>query len=181
LNWDNSELFAVLAISGLGALWKAASLRGDLGKDWTPRIRTAEAGLAERATAEALAMQQEISNLIGSGAGQIPRLATVDPSPLAERAGDLQKTLRVGVRVPNDFKWFMRLGPLMIGAAVVFLIGLAAAFLDSSELLKSTVLRTGGVLLGGTAGVFGLLLITAYVLLNQRLSGAEIRSQETPS
>lgn len=180
MNWDNSELFAVLAVSGITALWKAASLRGDLGKDWKPRIGTAEAGLAERATAEALLMQQEIATLLGSGAGQIPRLATVDPTPLAQRAGDLQETLRVGVRLPADFKWFLRLGPLMIGTAVTFLIGLAATFLDSSELVQSTGLRTAGVVIGAAAFLVGILLLAGYVVLNQRLSGAEIRSQEVP-
>lgn len=180
MNWDHTEVFAVLAVAGVGALWKAASLRGDLGKDWTPRANTAEAGLAERATAEALLMQQEISELIGSGAGQIPRLATVNPAPLAQRAGDLQKTLRVGARIPDDFKWLLRLGPLMISAAVAFLIGLAAVFLDSSLLLHSTFLRTAGISVGVAAVLFGLLLIVAYVLLNQRLSGAEMRSRDIP-
>lgn len=180
MNWDHSEVFAVLAVSGLTALWKAASLRGDLGKDWTPRVDTAEAGLAERATAEALIMQQEISEMIGSGAGQIPRLATVDPAPLAKRAGELQKTLRAGARIPNDFKWFLRLGPLMIIASVIFLVGLAAVFADSSAILKSTPMRAGGLILGITALLAGLVLMVAYVVLNQRLSGAELRSREEP-
>ncbi len=180
MNWDHSEVFAVLAVSGLTALWKAASLRGDLGKDWTPRVDTAEAGLAERATAEALVMQQEISEMIGSGAGQIPRLATVDPAPLAKRAGELQKTLRVGARIPNDFRWFLRLGPLMIVASVVFLIGLAAVFADSSAILISTPMRAGGLILDVAALLAGLVLMIAYVVLNQRLSGAELRSREEP-
>lgn len=170
----------MLAIAGVGALWKAASLRGDLGNDWTPRVDTAEAGLAERATGEALAMQREIAEMIGSGSGALPRLATVDPTPLAERAGELQKTLVVGARVPNDFKWFLRLGPLMVTAAIAFLLGLAAVFADSSELLISTPLRIAGVIAGAASLALGLMLLLAYVLLNQRLSGAEIRSREVP-
>jgi hypothetical protein len=180
LNWDHAEVFAVLAVAGFGALWKAASLRGDLGNDWTPRVETAEAGLADRATGEALAMQREITEMIGSGSGKLPRLATVDPRPLAERAGELQKTLIVGARVPSDFKWFLRLGPLSIIAAIVFLLGLAAVFADSSELVVVASLRIAGLILGGASFCSGLVLILAYVVLNQRLSGAEIRSREGP-
>jgi hypothetical protein len=180
LNWDHSEAFAVLAIAGVGALWKAASLRGDLSNEWTPRVATAEAGLAERATGEALAMQREITEMIGSGSGQLPRLATVDPTPLADRAAELQKTLRIGARVPSDFSWFLRLGPLMILAAVSFLLGLAAVFADSADLLALAALRIAGLILGGASFASGLLLVLAYVLLNQRLSGAEIRAREGP-
>lgn len=94
----------MLAIAGVGALWKAASLRGDLGKEWTPRVEDAEVGLADRATREALRLQDEITELIGSGASSLPRLATVDPAPLANRAKEFQKTLTVGARVPRDFR-----------------------------------------------------------------------------
>jgi hypothetical protein len=180
LNFDHSEAFAVLAISGVGALWKAASLRGDLGKDWTPRVEDAEVGLADRATREALCLQDEITELIGSGASSLPRLATVDPAPLAHRAGEFQRTLTVGARVPRDFRWFLRLGPFMIVVATAFLLGLAAVFVNSSELLSSDPLKIAGLALDGAAVFSGLILIVAYVLLNQRLSGAEMRSKEPP-
>jgi hypothetical protein len=180
LNWDHSEVFAVLAVAGVGALWKAASLRADLGKDWTSRVATAEAGLADRATSEALSMQRQITEMIGSGSGKLPRLATVDATPLAGQAGELQKTLQIGARVPRDLKWCLRLGPLMTAAAITFLLGLGAVFLDSSELLTSGPLRIVGLVFEAAALLSGLVLIAAYVILNQRLSGAEIRSQEPP-
>lgn len=180
MNWDHSEAFAVLAIAGVGAVWKAASLRGDLGKDWTPRVETAEAGLADRATAEAVGIQAEITEMIGSGAGKLPRLATANPAPLARRAAELQKTLRIGALRIGDFQWLLRLGPLMTATAIAFLLGLACVFLDSSELLVSRPLRVLGIVLAAASVLVGLILVAAYVWLNQRLSGAEIRSQETP-
>ncbi len=68
----------------------------------------------------------------------------------------------------------------MIIASVIFLVGLAAVFADSSAILKSTPMRAGGLILGITALLAGLVLMVAYVVLNQRLSGAELRSREEP-
>ncbi|HSC20915.1 MAG TPA: hypothetical protein VLC07_04225 [Solirubrobacterales bacterium] len=138
----------------------------------------AEAALANRATNEAIALQREIADLVGSRSSSLPRLATVDAAPLAERAAEFQKTLKVGSRVPNDFRWLLRLGPIAVGIAVLFLLGIAAVFLDNSELLTSAVLRAAGIVVGLLAVVLGALLLTAYVVLNQRLSGAEIRGGE---
>jgi hypothetical protein len=180
LNWDHSEVFAVLAVAGVGAFWKAASLRGDLGKEWNPRVEDTEIALADRATIEAVRLQAEITEMIGSGEGSLPRLATVDPHPLLERAEDFKKTLLIGARVPRDLTWFLHLGEIMAAAAVAFLLGLAAIFCDSSELLSGDVLRVAGIVLCGLSVVVGLFLGGSYFVLNQRLSGAELRGQEDP-
>jgi hypothetical protein len=178
LNLDHAELFAILGLAGIGALWKAATLRGDTREKWAPRVADAEAGMADRATTEAISMQREIAEVIGSSPGALPRLATFDAAPLAKRAAEFQKTLTVGSRVPSDFRWLLRLGPLAILIAVAFLLGLAAVFVDNSELLTSAVLRVGGLIVGMTAVGLGVLLVAGYVVLNQRLSGAEIRAGE---
>ena len=125
-------------------------------------------------------LQAEITEMIGSGSGSLPRLATVDPRPLLERAEEFKKTLVTGARVPKDFDWFLRLGPIMVAAAAAFLLGLAAIFLDSSELLSSKILDVAGIVLCRASFVAGLFLVCAYFFLNQRLSGAELRSQEEP-
>lgn len=145
---------------------------------WAPRVASAEAGLADRATTEAISMQSKIAEVIGSQPGVLPRLATFDAGTLAKRAAEFQKTLTVGSRVPNDFRWLLRLGPLAISIAVTFLLGLAAVFVDNSELWSSAALRVGGLIVGLTAVGLGILLVAGYVLLNQRLSGAEIRGEE---
>jgi hypothetical protein len=178
LNLDHAELFAVLGVAGIGGLWKAATLRGDMREKWAPRVADAEAGLADRATTEAVAMQSEIADVIGSRPGALPRLATLDAAPLAKQAAEFQKTLTMGSRVPNDFRRLLRLGPFAVAFAVFFLFGLAAVFVDNSELLTSPILRVGGLVVGLGAAGLGVLLLSAYVVLNQRLSGAEIRADE---
>jgi len=178
LNLDHGELFAVLGVAGVAALYRAATMRGDLSEQWSTRVEVAEAGLADRATTEALRLQDEIADLIGSGSSSPPRLATVDPTPLAHRAADFQKTLITGNRLPMYFRWLLRLGPAAIGIAAAFLVALAAVFLDNSELVMSALLRIGGIVLGITTVVLGLVLFAAFIFLNQRLSGAEIRSSE---
>lgn len=178
MNLDHGELFAVLGVAGVAALFRAATMRGDLSERWTTRVEVAEAGLAERATNEALMLQDEIAGLIGAGSSSPPLLATVDPNPLAHRAADFQKTLIVGNRLPAYFRWLLRLGPAAIVIASFFILSLAAVFLNNSELIESGLLRVGGIVLGITAVFFGLLLFAAFIFLNQKLSGAEIRSSE---
>ncbi len=123
-------------------------------------------------------MQGEIADVIGSRNSSLPRLANVDVAPLAKSAEEFQKTLKVGARVPADFKLLLRLGPLAVGIAVLFLVGVAAVFADNSELFTSAALRVTGISLGLIAVSLGILLLAAYVVLNQRLSGAEIRGGE---
>jgi hypothetical protein len=147
-------------------------------KDWSIRVEDAEVGLADRATRELLAMQREIANLVGSGTELLPRLATVDPAQLASRTSDFQKTLAVSSRLARDFKWLMRIGPLLVIAAAIFLIGLAGVFADNSELVSSDPLRITGIALGCSGFSVGLVALIAWVALQQRLSGAELRASK---
>lgn len=178
MNLDHAEVFAALAIAGVAALWRAASLRGDMRKDWSSRVEDAEIGLADRATSELLAMQREIAGLMGSGSSLLPRLATVDPAQLATRIGDFQKTLSVASRLASDFRWLLRIGPLLIVASAAFLLGLGGLFADNSELASSESLRIGRLAVGGIGVVLGLAALVAWVFIHQRLSGAEMRAAE---
>jgi hypothetical protein len=149
LNLDHAEVFAALAVPGFGAIWRGASLRGDIRKEWAPRVEDAEVALADRATQELVAMQQEIAGIVGSGPTAVPRLATADPTPLANRAREFQKTLEIRRHLPADFRRLQSLGPFLVLAALIFLIGLAAVFVDSSELATSDLIRIGGLVVGG--------------------------------
>lgn len=175
MNFDESDLFAVLGIAGVGALYQAAGLRGNLSEKWSTRVGLAEAALAERATTEALRLQEETSELISTSP---PRLATVDPSPLARRAAEFQKTLVMGKRLPGHLRWLLRLCPAAIATAATFLLAVIVLFLNHDEIVDSEILRIGGLVLGGLALLSGTILLGAYIYLDQALSGAEIRSQE---
>lgn len=174
---DNAELFAVFGVAGVAAFFQAASMRGDLAQKWKTRVDLMEAGLTNRATNEALALQDEIGDRIGSAGSSPPQLATADPAPLARRAADLQKTLVMIDRLPTYFIWLLRLGNFAIAICSAFLIALAAVFLDNAEILGSDLLRLGGLFLGALAVGLGLLLFILYAFLNQRLSGAELRGE----
>lgn len=179
MNLDQAEVFVALAIAGIAALWKAGTLRGDMRKEWSTRVEDAEIGLADRATRELLAMQREIADLIGSGPGSLPRLATVDPGRLANRTNDFQRTLTMASRLPGDFRQLLRLGPTLVFATAAFLVGLAGVFVDNSELMSTDLLRVGGLVVGGLGVAIGLGALTAWLMLHQRLSGAEMRASES--
>lgn len=175
MSFDEIDLFAVLGVAGVGALYHAAGLRGNFSEKWSTRVGLAEAALAERATNEALGLQEEISELISTSP---PRLATVDPSPLAHGTSEFQKTLIIGNRLPRYLRWLLRLCPAAIATAAAFLIAVVGLFLNHDEIVHSEVLRIGGLILGGLALLSGAILLCAYIYLDQALSGAEIRSQE---
>jgi hypothetical protein len=176
---EHAEVFAALAIAGIAALWKAGTLRADMQRDWSNRVEDAEIGLADRATRELLAMQQEVAKLIGSGPASLPRLATVDPGRLASRTREFQRTLTMASRLTGDFHWLLRLGPILIMSTVAFLLGLGALFVDDSGLVASDLLRVGGIAVAGIGVAIGFVALLGWLMLHQRLSGAEMRASES--
>jgi hypothetical protein len=177
VNLKNAEVFAAFAIAGVAALWRAASFQSEKSKEWGQRVEDTEVALEDRATTELLEMQAEITRVFGAGTGSPPRLATQEPGLLAEKASAFQKTLGVLSRLERDFQLLLKIGPLLIAAATAFLVGVAAVWADNSELLSSLLLRTMGEIVGGAGAVLGLALMVAYVVLNHRLSQAEIRGR----
>jgi nitrate reductase gamma subunit len=175
---DHAEVFVALAIPGVLALWRGASLRGDMRKEWSPRVEDAEVGLTDRATKELLEMQQEITDLMGSGPASLPRLATVDPGQLSKQIHNFQKTMAAASRLQSHFRWLLRVGPLLIIASLLFLVGIGALFANHSELASSEAMRLGGVIAVTAGGVLGVVIAIAWVLLHFRLSGAELRATE---
>jgi hypothetical protein len=176
---DHAEVFAALAIAGVAALWRAASLRGEISKEWVERLADAKVALEDRATTELLEMQAEITRIFGAGSGSPPRLATHDPGLLSAKAAAFQKTLAISSRLERDFRLLLSIGPLLTAASTAFLAGIAATYVDNSKLATSEILRLGGMAVGGAGIALGVLLVIAYVVLNQRLSGAEIRGRDT--
>jgi hypothetical protein len=177
VNLDNAEVFAAFAIAGAAALWRAASFQGEKSKEWGQRVEDSEVALEDRATTELLEMQAEITRVFGAGTGSPPRLATQQPGLLAEKASAFQKTLAVLSRLERDFRLLLGIGPLLVAAATTFLVGVVAVWIDNSELLPSSGLRTCGESVGGVGIALGLVLMFAYVALNYRLSQAEIRGR----
>lgn len=177
MNLNNAEVFAAFAIAGAAALWRAASFEGDKSKEWGQRVEDSEVALEDRATTELLEMQAEITRVFGAGTGSPLRLATQQPALLAEKASAFQKTLAVLSRLEWDFRLLLGIGPLLVAAATAFLIGVIAVWVDNSELMSSSFLRTAGEIVGGSGLALGLILMFAYVVLNYRLSQAEIRGR----
>jgi hypothetical protein len=179
VNTDNAEVLVALLLFGATALWRAGTLRPEVVDMWPDRVEDAELALTERATRQLEAMQEEIAEVLrGDGGLGIPRSATFDPALLANRAKDFQATLdrRAGVR--RDYKRLRRVGPWLFADAGVYLVGWLAFSLDETELLRGDALQLGGTIALAASAILGLLLVLGYVLLNHRLSGAEILGEE---
>jgi hypothetical protein len=162
---------AMLVLSG-GA-WRAASFRGDMNRRWSRRVDFTIAALDEKTVSELEALRDDVNTLLPTARFN-PSEAIVDPSPLARRAGLAAKLHRVRERMTSDFRWLLRLGPVLISALAIFDAAVAGATVFYSQIWHWHLLKLIA-LLGLALGAGGLLTAgAAYVFLQHRLSGAEL-------
>jgi hypothetical protein len=169
-----------LLLAGVGALWKAATFRGDMYQKWKARVDVTIAGLSERAVTQLLTLQQKITDLLGgSREGEFdPLTVVVDPSELSEPVSQFQLIIAVRDRLESRFRRLLKLGRIFIAATGLYIIGLVATTVYVVEFTRNRWIG----LVGGAVflvGVLGMVLAAiAFVYFQQRLSSAEILSEE---
>jgi hypothetical protein len=170
-----------LLLAGVGALWKAATFRGDMYEKWKARVDVSIAGLSERAVTQLLSLQQKIAELLG-GSGESdfdPLTVVVDPSELSEPVSHFQHIIEVRDKLERRFRRLLSLGRVFIAASGLYNIGLVTATVYVVEFTRN---RWIGLIGAGAllVGVLGMVIVAiAYVYFQQRLSSAEILSEET--
>ncbi len=173
-------LIVALLAPGVAALWKAASLRGDISEKWNNRVDVTFAGLSERAVQELFALRTEINDLlIGSADGDFdPLKVVVDPSKLSGHVSKFQKCIQVRSKLRKRFEHLLKLGPIAVGIVGVYLIGVATVAAYYTELYRHWWLGRAGIILSSADIVAGMAVIADYAYLQHRLSSAEILSGE---
>lgn len=170
-------IVALLAPGG-AALWKTASLRGDIFENWNDRVDVTFAGLSERAGRELLTLQQEINELLVAGAdGDFdPVKLVVDPSVLSARVNRFQHLIVVRSKLRRRFRRLLGLGPIMVTIAIIYLIGVLLETAYLIELVHILWVSRTGIILAFASLVAGTIATADYIYLQQRLSSAEILS-----
>jgi hypothetical protein len=169
-----------LLLAGVGALWKAATFRGDMYERWKARVDVTIAGLSERAKSQLFTLQEKITDLLG-GSGEAefdPLMVVVDPSELSEPVSQFQHLIAVRDKLELRFGRLLKLGRVFIAASGLYIIGLVATTTYVVEFTRNRWIGlVGGAFL--LVGVLGLVLgAIAFVYFQQRLSSAEILSEE---
>lgn len=162
---------------GLGsAIFKTASLRGDMNLKWSRRVAFAVAALDEKALAELSNMQYDIMDMSGKSpsTGFDPGQAIVDPAPLLSRAEQTVKFYRARQRMERDVKRLCDACPVMLVSLAGWLVADILTTLFFAEIWQPSWLEAICFVL---ISVFGLLLFVSggvYVGMHYRLANAEM-------
>lgn len=173
-------LAALIALSG--ALWKAASLRGDVNRNWSRRAGAATAALTDRAIDELQALRRETDWLLGNPDEENPLvLTTVDPMPLVRRAEAVANYSGARDRIEHNLERLLRVAPLLIPALIVLIASVAMLTLYYADIAHYRGVRIAGLGALGLGGLPSGALFGIYLLAQHRLSGAELLGESPPN
>jgi hypothetical protein len=170
------------ALVALGvALWKAASLRGDVNRAWNTRVDDVSAALTHRAIDELQALRRETDRLLGDPDEEDPPvLASVDPAPLVERARAVAKYSEARERIQGYFERLLKVAPLLIPVLLTLVVSDVLLTVNYADIAQYRGVKLAGLITGGSGAAAGVALYAIYLLGQQRLSGAELLGQRPP-
>lgn len=176
-NFGTLALGTSFFLAGLAVGWRSASLRTTLFAQWDGPAALARNGLSEKAGKLLVTIQKQIGGTAVEG-GAIefdPLRVKNDPGILRDSMDEFLKCLSVRDSVDPCLRALLAVGPAMLVADALFLLGLSLVVLHAGEIvtLSRVPLFVGWAT--GVLGVMGLLACFAvYAYLQHRLSGAEI-------
>ena len=121
-------LGTVFALSNAGGLWKAASLRPDVFKEYHSRMALAQAALDERAATELRLLAVEVNQALGDLERFDPHLALGDPSTLQSHVEAVDRALTTRRKLPRYVGSMLQCGPALMAILSLLMVGLFATF-----------------------------------------------------
>ena len=173
---DLSSLAAVLLLANIGALWKTASLRGDIHNKWRQRVGLAEAGLSENAANELRSLFRQIEDLLSPGRDFDPLRVIANPGALVASATRFKRLIQKRDQLQRRFGLLLKLGPTLFFSFFSLALGLMLGFCYLLGILESQIAWWAAV--GVTVISLAVLIVgfALYVVLQSWLSEAEILS-----
>jgi hypothetical protein len=159
----------------VGAIVRAATMRGETHNRWQRRVQYSDSALEQREIGELKALRGELEEVLPPGEDPVA-LSTFDPTPLAERTSHVAKLHASRTRMARAFDVVRRLGHVFTLLLSVFAVATVLLTLYYGELATASWLRVAGLILGGLS-VAGLTIAgLAYIILHKRLADAQILS-----
>lgn len=175
---DQAQILGV----GAGALlvvaagiFKASVLRGDMNSKWTRRVDLAVSALVEKTISEAEQLRDKVDEILPTAPFD-PVHLLADPAPLGQLAGRTVGFYRASLRMGSDFVLLRRICPVIVGALVAMELAILALTAHYGELVSWSWLRLPGLILLGAAAVVIVGATAIYVVLQHRLTSAEIEA-----
>jgi|GEM_PF-6770362 len=175
---DQAQIIGVgvAALFALGAaIWKTASLRGDVNARWARRVDFAAAALDEQTIRELEALRDEVDAVLPEGAFD-PVQAIADPAPLSRRAERAVGLHRTRTRMESAVGGLMLLARAAIGALGTMALGTACATAHYAELWGWPPLGPAAFALLAVSFASLVVIGGRYIVLQDRLASAEERA-----
>lgn len=165
-------------IAVCAAIFKTATLRSRISREWSPRVYTCMAGLDE------LSLQaiSDLYNQIQKNFSTItdkdiwPDGPPIDPLSLRQPIEVYTRALRFRTRLEKDVTRLMRIGPILVASLSVFAVSIALITLNTIDILASHTLLIIGYYLGSISFLLTTVSVCAYVILQHRLASVEVLS-----
>ena len=160
----------------VGALWRLATLKASVVRDWAQRVTVAEAGLETKAIDELKLMQDEIVDLLAPlGA---PSESVADPGTLALAVRRYVTLMDARDKIRRHFHRLVQVGPVMMSLLIPGAVANAVAFTYFAGLTRARALGYAATWLGLGCATVLVAVFAAYVYLQDKLAGAELLATE---
>ncbi len=162
------------------AIYKTATLRSRISREWHRRVYTCSAGLDELAVTVLYELYHRIGDKLNldQTSDSWPGSPPLDPSSLQDLIAQYARALKFKSRMESDYTRLMRIGPTMILALSMLLLVTVLVSLDpiGVQLPREVSVLVYGF--GGVALLIVALSLFGYVFLQHRLTNAEILSRD---
>lgn len=167
-----------LLLAAGAAAWKLAKLRSEVIEDWADRVEISRAGLRLKTATALGALQVDIAELQGSVDSFDPLAVIVDPAAIKGQVKAVLRLFKVLDRLPRQYRLLLRLGPFLLGVALLFGVGVVLAFGHAAGLLAATWVQRVGWSVLAVSLALGLVGFGSYAYLQHALSIADTHSRD---
>jgi hypothetical protein len=185
---DQAQIIGVglAAVFALGAaIWKTASLRGDVAARWARRVDFAVAALDEKTIRELERLRDEVDEVLPAERRRDdleddsarppfdPAQAIADPSPLSKRAEKAVNFHRTRTRMEAAVVGLMRVGRAAVGTLGAMALACCGTTVHYAELVTWSFIGPASLVLCGGSLLVLVGIGATYVVLQDRLASAE--------
>lgn len=157
-----------------GGIFKVASLRGSVHREWALKIDQLLSGVDEYAIRQLRKVYENIGSWLTSGRGFWPDGPPPSPDALDSLVGNYSRAVRYRNRLERDIRYLMWVGPIGIAALTIGLVPLLLASLKGAGRLESGIYSTVLSVTSGVAIVGVVVALGSYVALHHRLTSVEV-------
>lgn len=169
-----------LLIAIVPGIFKMATLRTRISREWSHRVDVCISGLDELALQVLYDLHSRIEEEFDQRLSKDtwPDGPPLDPSSLKSYIDRYTKALKFKNRLLSDIRWLRNVGPTMVIALAVGAVGVSLVFIDATKVWSLDNIAALGYVLGFLALLMTLVGLIVYTYLYHRLANTEHLARE---